>query len=1098
MKSKLPFILIAILILSGSKIFSQAPQWLNYTAGYFPNKIVVENNYAWAATESGLVRIDRTTGSTMVYNRANSALIQNDVKNIVIDNAGSKWMNTYTGGLMKLDSNNNWTLYEVTPSGDTILGCLGLKVDKSGNVYTLYFYQPAGFPNYKTCVAKISNGVWSYLYPDTVNTPIFNFNSFALDTSDNIIVNDYTHIEKWDGNLWSTVNLNTVPGSLYSHFQNIIIDKENNFWFSYCGNVGCTSYNLYKYDGVSWNVYYPGVTGLNNSSPWELIFDSNNQLWIPTGTNGIIKYDGTTWSQLNSTNSVLPTNNIYCLAVMSNNDWWFSSWDWNSSSNYVLTHFDGSSLLNYSVAGNGLTSDNEDQLKIDKNGNKWIVDKGEVMKFDGFSWLNKGGQNYPVYDIEIEDSDKVWLCIYDGDTLTPPLEYFDGTTWTPITINYPQIYSAHSMCIDSSGNKWITAESIVIKFDGVNWTYFDNANSPFNWLDPPINIEVDINQNIWVITYNNHLAKYDGVSWMVYNIPSSIVLSTNFLCDHSGNIWISGTNEILKFDGASWTTFNSSNSGYPGSYSTTIAEDIHHHIWMGGGYPIQKFTEFDGNTWTIHNFFNSSSLMNYGVEQMSFDHFGNLWMRMFMDGIAVYNPNGITNVGALNDYFISGNVFFDANTNGIKDTNETGVTGQKILLLPDSEIVFSSTQGNYKTYVEAGNFVLQQQPYNNWYITSDSLSFQVNIDSTNKSGYDFGITPFSTYPDLNVHLTGGQARCNTNQPYWIDYRNTGTQTVDGLVSFIPDTAILFQQCFPSPSFTNGDTLFFQFSNLLPFQQRQIYFLYEMPDVNGINDSLHSIVKIDYLNGTVLTNLYSDTLNQVVTCSYDPNEKTVSPPGVYWNHFTLMTDTLEFTIHFQNLGNDTAFTVTVRDTLDSDLDLNTFEIISYSHPANVSITADGVATFTLNNIQLPGYKTNEPGSQGFVKYRIAPKQNLPDPTPIINRAYIYFDFNPTVITNITINTLVNQITPAMGIADINVFDKVKVFPNPFSSETIIHFPNPLKEKYMLHVYNVFGQEIMKQSIQSNEIVVDGNNLKSALYFFNLEGKTSFKGKFVVNH
>lgn len=41
--------------------------------------------------------------------------------------------------------------------------------------------------------------------------------------------------------------------------------------------------------------------------------------------------------------------------------------------------------------------------------------------------------------------------------------------------------------------------------------------------------------------------------------------------------------------------------------------------------------------------------------------------------------------------------------------------------------------------------------------------------------------------------------------------------------------------------------------------------------------------------------------------------------------------IEYLIRFQNTGTDTAFKVVIRDQLDKNLDWNSFEVLSSSHP-----------------------------------------------------------------------------------------------------------------------------------------------------------------------
>src|SRR5690606_19417277 len=113
---------------------------------------------------------------------------------------------------------------------------------------------------------------------------------------------------------------------------------------------------------------------------------------------------------------------------------------------------------------------------------------------------------------------------------------------------------------------------------------------------------------------------------------------------------------------------------------------------------------------------------------------------------------------------------------------------------------------------------------------------------------------------------------------------------------------------------------------------------------------------------------------------------------------------KYLIRFQNTGNDTAFTVVVRDTLDANLDVTTLNLLGYSHPMEFKVSDQGMLTFTFNNILLPDSNINEPASHGYIEYNIQSKKDLDFGTEIKNTAYIYFDFNPPIITNTTLNTI----------------------------------------------------------------------------------------------
>ena len=142
----------------------------------------------------------------------------------------------------------------------------------------------------------------------------------------------------------------------------------------------------------------------------------------------------------------------------------------------------------------------------------------------------------------------------------------------------------------------------------------------------------------------------------------------------------------------------------------------------------------------------------------------------------------------------------------------------------------------------------------------------------------------------------------------------------------------------------------------------------------------------------------------IIASFDPNDKAVNPEGYTDKHFITPKDELEYMIRFQNTGTDTAFTVVIRDSISEHLDLSTLTSGASSHKYKFKIYGTGVAEWTFNNILLPDSNVNEPKSHGFIKYKINQKKNLEQGTVIENRAGIFFDMNPPVITNTTMNTV----------------------------------------------------------------------------------------------
>jgi hypothetical protein len=150
---------------------------------------------------------------------------------------------------------------------------------------------------------------------------------------------------------------------------------------------------------------------------------------------------------------------------------------------------------------------------------------------------------------------------------------------------------------------------------------------------------------------------------------------------------------------------------------------------------------------------------------------------------------------------------------------------------------------------------------------------------------------------------------------------------------------------------------------------------------------------------------------IVTGSYDPNDKTGYPLGVGEDHLIEPNRKMDYVIRFQNTGTDTAFTVKILDTLDTDLDIFSVRSGVSSHNYSFRMHGPRVLEWTFYNIKLPDSTTNEPASNGFVTFTVNQVKNLPDGTEINNRVGIYFDYNDPIITNTTSHIIARPIKTA---------------------------------------------------------------------------------------
>lgn len=236
-------------------------------------------------------------------------------------------------------------------------------------------------------------------------------------------------------------------------------------------------------------------------------------------------------------------------------------------------------------------------------------------------------------------------------------------------------------------------------------------------------------------------------------------------------------------------------------------------------------------------------------------------------------------------------------------------------------------------------------------------------------------------------------------------------------------------------------------------------------------------------------------------SYDPNDKTAFPEGFTEQHLIEPGTDIEYLLRFQNTGTDTAFKVVVVDVLPPELDLATVRPGASSHPHKYSISPEGWLIFTFENILLPDSTTNEPGSHGFVRFRVSQRPGLGWGNVIANSALIYFDFNAPIQTNTTIHrigqvfpwTLVGTTPPVFSPKN-----QIHILPNPLTNSALLQVEGIEPGNLRLILTNTAGQVLREERTFGTGFEFRRGELASGVYFFKIEkdGKWVGSGKLMV--
>ena len=349
--------------------------------------------------------------------------------------------------------------------------------------------------------------------------------------------------------------------------------------------------------------------------------------------------------------------------------------------------------------------------------------------------------------------------------------------------------------------------------------------------------------------------------------------------------------------------------------------------------------------------------------------------------------------------------------------------------------------------------------------------------------------------DLGLYTVNQFTRGN-HQGTRIYMFNTKCTPVDAVVTVYFSPKYVFTgEASPSPSSVSGNSLswnVFGMSSAIA-GDTTIYYQVENSPVTGhlyMGDTVHSMYTISPVIGDIDSSNNSEMVIDSVTESYDPNEMSVFPSGC----ITSDTDgtILQYSILFTNVGNDTAFNIHVMDTLSDNVDPKSLQILMASNTMNVATFNDGahnIVKFDFPNINLLDSSAC-PHCSGSVIFKIKTKQGLAEGTTIFNRAGVYFDDNPVIMTN-----TVEDVKGGCFANEVNSVKAastgVQILPNPAADILTIKTDQNAYSSFV--ITNSVGQEMLSQPLTQTVTKVNINRLPAGLYYITFRGENGTEVK-----
>jgi ligand-binding sensor domain-containing protein len=306
---------VIILLLASTFSFSQGT-WNFYSTSNSP---LPENSVRcisfdsqgrkWIGTDYGVAVFDDINWT--VYLPFTTGLPGASVRAIVFDSLDNAWIGTLGGGLAKFDG-TTWTVYDDSNSPLQDNAIRALDIDSAGALWMgnqdgLAKFDGTNWGIYSSANSIIQNTIASVyatsnqrVFAGSINGGLFILNQDTIKSN------------------FTIANGSGIPDNTQLAFDE---DSLGNVWFATPAN------GIVAWKNVGgWFWYYMGNSLLPSNSLSDLKFSNDeSSLWLATADSGIIKKTGVVYKSYTTVNSLMPDNNVQCLAIDNNGVLWIGT-----------------------------------------------------------------------------------------------------------------------------------------------------------------------------------------------------------------------------------------------------------------------------------------------------------------------------------------------------------------------------------------------------------------------------------------------------------------------------------------------------------------------------------------------------------------------------------------------------------------------------------------------------------------------------------------------------------------------------------------------------------------------------------------------------
>lgn len=994
-----------------------------------------------------------------------------------------------------------------------------LDIKSIGDTVFLLIQQKSGTIYKLSTVRSTDNGL-TWGAPVVVETDNYYFaygNRQILETDSALIINSNGNYF-YSLNFGQTWNAVVLPSSLNSYITTVSVK----FMICYVYNtIGVTYYS--NNSGRTWNyldsnfvssqaliidssIYIPMVDNINSQyfimrttdfgQSWDTLAQNLNVYGTLNCINGIIYLYPNTNPQNNFLYESSDGGNTWTISALPVELFWINeeesvllnNWEWLVNLGYGgINRYNPSTLTKFKTE-TGIKAHKINYLKAN-NGILFAKTDEKIFRSNdaGSTWGQLPSYISQEIDLAFKGDTVLSLTNPYGSTSAICYSYDNGLTWDSLT---PILQATHmnprSICIMNDAIYIGCMNYVAVSRDwGTTWNSLsinkDNSCSPGLYFSNQL---IECNNELYLFdNLNNQVYKYDSTAF-IWKL--SLCVSTpgvqfeklyslgNKLAYSNGGIF-----KVSADSGATWTTPNL--NGWPSGYYPTSISSIHGTWYAASASGKLYYSLNSGNNWQQLPT-NSEMVVTSFADGLTTE----------LNGILYVGGNNIwRNSGTLN--LISGTVYFDNNSSGIRDANETGIANVLLHSSPNN-IAFSTDEaGNYNFLTAAVGDTLKP----NLPSSFCSVLPAYHITSTATTGIDFGIYFYSGVRDLSCNLTNTSPfRPGFYTPVNVYVKNNGSVAMPGILTVVLDSNLNYVNASQNPMQVNGDTIIFTIDTLQLLESKSITITVETSFLTMIGTQVFLSAMVSPLAGDTMPFNNSSYLHPQVVGAFDPNDKSASCGDFFSPSQVQNGEEIVYTIRFQNVGNFVADNIHINDTLSAYFNLADFKLVSTSHPMYFTMEGNGILNFYFDSILLPPSSVDEVGSHGFVKYSIKCNSALSLGDAFENKAAIYFDFNAPVQTN-TVTTLVAFPPINVGTSEIQINSPITIYPNPVS-EILYGSIAGKVQSLDVTIINRLGICVKSSKFRSNKFSFNVTDLPPGLYLGKLltDAESTLFFRFIV--